>query len=411
MTERAAHHARLLFVTPDLRIGGAERHIATLLPALPKALFTSTVCCIDDGGPFVDDLRKGGISCSVLHQGSSGRAHLATSFVRLVRAMRTMRPDVVMTQGFRADVLGRLAARIARVPLTVTWRHNTGHVGRVGRRDRMTERVLGRFTHRYFGVCYGQVPYLTEYLGLPAAKTRIVHNGIDPALYGYEESRERLETRRELGISAAAPVISIVAVLREEKDHGSFLQAFSDVLRELPSCRALIIGDGPRRLYLESLARDLGISQSVHFLGNRPDVPALLAATDVVALTSYTVECFPYAILEAMAMARPSVVTEIAGLPELVVEGETGHLVPPHEPAVLARQLLAVLHSPDRGRSMGAAARTRLEANFTVALAAKRVSEEVLEALAEIRHRSGIALAEPQPTPVKSDAQIEAPFP
>jgi glycosyltransferase involved in cell wall biosynthesis len=266
----------------------------------------------------------------------------------------------------------------------------------------VAERLLGRLTDQYYAVCCGQVPYLTDYLRLPRSKIKVVHNGVDPSAYDLNAAgRMRTETRRALGLPDAAPVAGIVATLREEKDHATFLRAFAMVKRELPDARALVAGDGPCRGALEDLARDLDLGASVRFLGTRTDVPNILAASDVIALSSYTVECFPYAILEAMAMARPSVVTAIAGLPELVVDGETGWLVPTRSPDMLADRLVLLLRDPERRRAMGLAARARLEAHFTLNHSVGRAVDEITTALGDELGRS------PRANPLQAEHGVE----
>ena len=143
----------------------------------------------------------------------------------------------------------------------------------------------------------------------------------------------------------------------------------------------MLIGDGPERDRLRRLALQLDIAERVVFLGSRADAPALLGCADVVALASRTVECFPYAILEAMAMRRPAVCTAVGGLPEMIEDGVTGYLVPPRDPRALAEALGRVLSSRDRGRAMGEAARRRLEERFPFAEMLRAAEHELLAAL------------------------------
>lgn len=369
---------QVVFVTPDLRAGGAERHIATVLPALDPDRFVARVVCLRGRGPLFAELARTQVEVSSLDVGE-GAGALLRAAARLTRELRVRRPQVVMTASFGAGVAGRIAARLAGVPVVLTWKHNCGHLGRHGVTDRWGERVLGRFTTRYLGVCHGQVPYLVGYLRLDPAKVRVVHNSIPlpaPAPAGAAGA-----VREELGVPLAAPVVGLVSVLRAEKDPATVLRAFRRVADALPAAVLLVAGDGPLRPAMEALAATLGVSAQVRFLGHRDDVASLLRAVDVVALASYTVECFPYAILEAMGAGKPAVCTAVGGLPEMVEDGCTGFLVPPGDPALLADRLLRVLRDPAAAGRMGEAARTRLATRFGFDRAIGAIESEIDDAL------------------------------
>jgi glycosyltransferase involved in cell wall biosynthesis len=349
---------RVMFVTPDLRMGGAERHLVTLAGALDRTRFASTVVCIKGLGPLHHDLKCRGIEVLSLQAGERSLA-LPGALRRLVVQMRARRIEAVITHGLSANVLGRLAAAMARVPMRITWKHNCGHLGHHGLLERSSERMLGSLCTRYIGVAHGQLPYLLGYLRLAPEKVRIIHNAVDLARY---PSAEQLgDLRGGLGLDDRDRVVAVTAVLRREKDHETILRAIQRLAAQVPYVKLLLIGDGPERARLQRLASELGIEERVVFLGPRRDAAELLACADVVALASYTVECFPYAILEAMAMRRPAVCTAVGGLPEMIEDGVTGYLVPKCDPAALARALGRVLGAEDRGRAMGEAARRRLE--------------------------------------------------
>ncbi len=352
---------RVMFVTPDLRVGGAERHLVTLACALDRDRFAATVVCVKGMGPLRRELAEHGIETISLGAGERSLA-LPLALRRLVREMRRQRPDTVVTHGLSANVLGRLAAVIARVPRRITWKHNCGHLSHHGLLERWSERVLGPLCTRYVGVAQAQLPYLLDYLRLAPEKVRIIHNSIDAERYPSAEGL--IAKRDDLGLDERHRVVAVAAVLREEKDHQTILRAIARLTSLVPHLKLLLIGEGPERQRLQALARELGIGERVIFLGSRADAAELLACADVVTLASYTIECFPYAILEAMAMRRPAVCTAVGGLPEMIEDGVTGYLVPPRDPDALARALGSVLGAEDRGQAMGEAARRRLEERF-----------------------------------------------
>lgn len=368
---------RVLFVTPNLGVGGAERHIATLAPALDPTAFEVRVVCVKERGPLFDAVVGAGIGALSL---DAGTRQAPDALARLVRIMRAYRPHIVITRGLNADILGRLAGVITRVPAVVVWKHNTGHISR-GVLERVSERLLDPVTDRYFAVAHGQVPYLVDELGWPREKIRVIHNGVDPAAFPYEPGRPKDEELMEELHVAGGPIVGILAVLRPEKDHITFLRAAALVSARRPDARFLIVGDGPDRPDLKTLARDLGIDDRVTFAGMRPDVEAVLGVLDVAVLASYTIECFPYAILEAMAMGVPAVCTAVGGLGEMIDDGVTGRLVPPRDPDALAEGILDVLSDPARRARMGVAARERLVAEFTLDRSAAETERMIREAV------------------------------
>ncbi len=373
---------RILFVTPNLGVGGAERHIATLAPALDLTRFEPRVCCIKERGPMFDDVVRAGVPAVSL---GSGTRQAPRALARLVRMMRAFRPDVVITRGLNADILGRIAATLARVPVVVVWKHNTGHIGSRGALEVISEKALDPFTDRYFAVAEGQVPYLTGELGWAERKIRVIHNGVDPAAFPYAPERPRdAALARELGIAPGEVVVGILAVFRPEKDHETFLRAARSVADRMPHARFLLAGDGPGRAELERLTRELGLEDRVIFAGLRSDVAAILGLIDVAVLSSFTIECFPYAILEAMAMGVPAVCTAVGGLPEMIDDGVTGRLVPPKDPEALADGIVDVLSDPGRAREMGRAGRRRLEERFTLERSAAETGRVIEEALADL---------------------------
>ena len=169
-----------------------------------------------------------------------------------------------------------------------------------------------------------------------------------------------------LGIADGDRVVGILAVLRPEKDHATFLRAGRRVIDRMPEARLLVVGDGPCREDSERLAAELGLGDRVIFAGMRSDIVDVLSVVDVMVLSSFTIECFPFSILEAMSAGVPAVCTAVGGLPELIEDGVTGHLVAPRDPAGLAEGVLRVLEPPGRAAEMGAAARRRLEERFTL---------------------------------------------
>jgi glycosyltransferase involved in cell wall biosynthesis len=157
----------------------------------------------------------------------------------------------------------------------------------------------------------------------------------------------------------------MVANLRAEKGHDTLLAAVPRILARHPGASVTLVGDGPRREALETLARALGVSAAVHFLGECRDVAPVLAGHDLFVLPSRS-EAFPNALIEAMATALPVVATSVGGIPEVVRSGENGLLVPPDDPPALADAIVALMDDPARAAALGRAARADVERHYTI---------------------------------------------
>ncbi|SEP21106.1 glycosyltransferase [Trujillonella endophytica] len=364
---------RVAFVVPDLGLGGAERHVTTLVRRLDRQRFEPSVVCLGREGELFASLVESSVPAVALHR---TKRQAARCLVDLVRALRRTAPDVVVLRGYNAELLGRVAAVLARIPRSVVWVHNCGDLGPRGLVRRVADTVLDPVTDAYFGVAHAQVPYLVEEVGVPRRKVRVIHNGVDPAAF---DGRTGAAARSSLGLRGDDLVVGIVAALRPEKDHETFLRAAALVAAAQPRARFLVVGDGPRRPVLEDLAARLGISRRVDFTGARRDVGSLLATMDVFVLCSYTIECFPMALLEAMASSRPAVCTAVGGVPEMVDDGVTGYLVPPRDPEALADRLISLLRDEGARQAFGTAARVRVAREFTLERSVQEAERRLLE--------------------------------
>jgi glycosyltransferase involved in cell wall biosynthesis len=205
--------------------------------------------------------------------------------------------------------------------------------------------------------------------GLPADRLLLVYDGV-------LDRRPVVEERcllAELGVPADSPVIGNVAALTPHKDHATLLGAMPRVLRAVPAARLVVVGDGELRSSLEAEARRLGLAERCVFTGFRSDVDRLIPAFSLLCLTS-TTEALGSSLLDAMCFGRPIVATATGGIPEAVVHGETGLLVPVGDPAALASALTRLLVAADQREALGRAGRRRFEGAFT----AEKMVDETL---------------------------------
>lgn len=278
---------------------------------------------------------------------------------RMMRLMRAVRPEIVHTHMAKAGTVARVAARLCRVPIIIHTYH--GHVfhGYFGpgktRVFLAIERALAISSRRIVVVGDRQREEIAGYGIAPREKLVPIHLGLELEPF-LDAHRYRGTLRAELGVGDDTPTVGIVARLVPIKAHEDFFQAALRVRQRFPSAQFVVVGDGERRRELEGMVDRLGLRPSVRFLGWRGDLPRVYADLDVVALASHN-EGSPVALIEALAAARPVVSTAVGGVPEVVVDGETGLTVPPRQPAALAGAIQDLLQDGRRAEALGAAGR------------------------------------------------------
>jgi glycosyltransferase involved in cell wall biosynthesis len=362
---------KILFVIGTLDVGGTERQLVALATRLDRRRFQPTVCCLSAGGPLEASLRDAGIPVTVVRfRGFRPSMWLTFLFrlpamlaelARFVRLIRAERPDIVHGLLFWAYVLAAPAARLAGVPTVLASRRSLG-LFKAGKSHYLwLERVANRLTTLVIANSEAVKADAVRQEHLDPAKVLVIHNGVD--LREFPAGLAAPHVRRALRIPDQVKVVAVVANFIHYKGHDAFLSAWRIVVRKLPGGLALLVGDGPLRLALEARAAELGLADSVRFLGTRDDVPALLSSTDLVVHPSQE-EGFSNAILEAMAAGRPVVATDVGGNGEAVVHGETGLLVPADDSDAMAAAVVRLLEHPAEAATFGAAGRRRVEERF-----------------------------------------------
>jgi glycosyltransferase involved in cell wall biosynthesis len=276
----------------------------------------------------------------------------------LVRLMRSWRPAIVHTHTAKAGLLGRLAARVARVPTVVHTFH--GHVLRGYFSPpkqaffRRLEALLATASDALVAVSEAVKQDLVDLGVARASKIRVIPLGLELGSLAGELPRGVL--RREAGIAADAPLVGMVGRLVPIKDVPTFLKAARHVLERRPGVRFALVGDGEERPALEALCGSLGLERAVHFFGWRRELASVYGDLDVVVNASRN-EGTPVALIEALAAARPVVATAVGGTPDLIGRDERGRLVPAGEPLALARAVLETLEESDAARRRALAGR------------------------------------------------------
>lgn len=334
-------------------ISGSERHLLTLLPALAERGFDVSFVGLDDPA-FDPEPFYGALGVEAIRL----PAPRDLDPLLLARLVRGLRADVVHTHLVHADVYGGVAAALRGAKLVST-KHNDDPF-RLGP-FRYVERGLGRLASRIVTITDSLRRFTVERVGLPAAKVTTIHYGMDelPAAWGENPAPD---------LPDGARVLLAVSRLTEQKGLDVAVRA----LPSLPEDTALVVlGEGPEREALTALADELGVAGRLHLRGREPDVAAWLRRASVLVHPARW-EGFGLAVLEAMLAGLPVVASKVSSLPELVVDGETGLLVRPDDPAALALGIARALDDRDR---LGAAALARAHADFSVAKMADRTAE------------------------------------
>jgi glycosyltransferase involved in cell wall biosynthesis len=360
-TTRHASRHRVLHVITHLDEGGAQDNTLLTVEGLDRDRYAVDVL----GGPGVLERRAAEAADRLIVLPYFRRPLLSGSDIRvfwtLLRLVRSY--DVVHTHGSKAGIMGRLAARVQRVPVVVHTVHGFPVHPLMSRPVRgallALERVAARAADTIVCVCEANAREALQ-LGIAEPdQVRVVVSGVPEQAV---TSGQGAACRAALGIPADAPVVGTVTRLMEQKAPLDFVAAARTILAERPDAHVLLVGDGHLRAQVEAAAADL---PRLHLLGRREDVPDLLAAMDVVAFSSLW-EGLGRALTEAVLAGRPVVATAVNGVPDLVEDGVTGHLVPAGRPELLARRVLDVLGRPDRGRAMGEAGAIRARGTFDV---------------------------------------------
>ena len=347
----AADRPRVLGVlVSTLAIGGAEQLLLELCRRLDQSRFTPHLYCLGAPGPIGQELAALGIPVR------AGLGVGAGSILRLRRVFREDRPEVLLLINHRNCLFyGVPAARLAGVPVVVNWQNETYKRHPCHEVYMFLRRAIVWGLDAVVAASRGHAGYLVAVEGVPVRKIAAIPNSVDCQAFSPTISPQT--AKEHLGIPTGCRSAGILAALRPDKAHDVFLQAAALVVAADPATHFVIIGDGPQRPFLESLVARLGLGGHVTFLGFRRDLTAVLPALDVAVLSSNPQqETLSVAALEAMAAGIPVISTRVGFMDEIVLEGETGCLVPPGNPPALAAAMLDLLGDDAKRQEMGRAA-------------------------------------------------------
>ncbi|BCS33188.1 hypothetical protein TBR22_A24150 [Luteitalea sp. TBR-22] len=345
---------RVLHVIHHLQPGGMEYGLIKIVNGLVGSGVESTICSTTTANPTMRALLHPSVGLIELTRRPGNDPRLVW---QLYRTFRRERPDIVHTHAWGTLVEGFVAARLARVPVVMHGEHGTLQLGASQVR---VQRWIWPRVDVLLSVSSRLAERMAATVGIPLERVTVVRNGVDLSRFG---TTPRAAARHALGVPDDLVLIGHAGRLVPVKDQAGLVEAAARLKAQGLAFRVVIAGDGPLRPDLEAQIAALEVGECVHLLGHQADVERLFAALDVYVLCSRS-EGMPNTILEAMASGVAVVSTRVGGADELVVDGETGCLVPPAQPAALADAIGRLVSDASARERMGRMGRQRATTTF-----------------------------------------------
>ena len=377
---------RLLLVVDSLDVGGAERHVVDLARTLRCRGHVVTVAC-SASGALSGVLEEAGIPVRTLLHRLVKRRFSLTYARRLRRLVKEGRFDLVHAHIYASATAAAVATLGTGVPLVITehteasWRY---------RHARWISWGLYRHAKHVIAVSSAirQRLIITDHVS--PARITVVPNAVAPAASAPNVAPPALPV--ELG---GGPLVGVIARLQPEKGVAAFLRAAARVSSIFPEARFLVVGDGPLRQELSTLAERLGVRERVHFLGFQPDARQIIEYLDALVVPSVS-EGTPLVVLEAMAAGVPVVASAVGGIPDQIRHGKEGLLIPPGDPVALGEALLKLLRDPANARFLGEASRKRATSEFSYSTMMQRIEAVYYRRALRWPASRGLASEEPE---------------
>lgn len=353
---KGKNNLRILFLTPAMGVGGVGRQLHKISKSLSSRNHSVHIISLTDIGYFGRQARKNGISVNSLDIKQEILAPFA--IWKLRNKLKSFNPHIFCCFAYHANVLGRIVRTIQKVPVVITSIRNERFGGKI--RELITKNTI---------MLDDAVTTNSKTVANDLVKRNIVdedhiktiHNAIDISEFQTDDPIDRIE----FNVSNDCFLWITVGRLNEQKDHQTLLHAISQIDIE-PIPNVLIVGAGPQESQLKELAEGLQINNQVHFIGERNDIPSLLAASDAFVLSSAW-EGLPNVVMEAHAAGLPVVSTDVGGVSELVADKETGYIVPEQDPKQLALAMGKMMELSQAEREkMGECGKRHIRMNFTI---------------------------------------------
>lgn len=343
----------VLHLVEDLKIGGLENIIATVVRGIDTKVFYTKAWCLCNGGDVYDYLRNQGFDTEILGM----RSHRSIPFyINLCKKLRQNNIHIIHTHGFPAATIGRLAGFFSRVPVTICHAHTTRD--HYSRKNLFIEKVLSLCTDRYICCSQAVADLMIRKEKIPSQKLDVIYNAVDEIKF----NTLRQNAKKEKNIF----VVGCIASLSPHKGHRYLLEAAKTVKEKVNTkVKFVFAGDGIEKDALTKYTKSLGLEDIVDFKGVVSDIPALLSKLDVVVLPSVVREGLGIALIEAMAAGKPVIGTALGGIPEVIEDKENGLLVPPKDSPALANAIISILSNDKMAQEMGNRGREIVKSKFS----------------------------------------------
>jgi glycosyltransferase involved in cell wall biosynthesis len=366
--EKRKHLLHITSTLEDLGYVSLIWHFARLVDPEQYRVY---VCCMRKGGPYIEKFQELGVEVLNLDM----KFYLDLRVIpRMVRFIRKNDIDIVHTHIRLADWYGRVCSKLAGVPSIFSTIHNADY----WRKERkylvlaLIDRLTMRLNTHVIAVSQAVKDFVVKAQKIDADRISVVLNGT--VSEKYTDDSGSAAVKQSLGLNENKIYVGTAARLVKQKAQHDLLYAAQKILKQRSDMRLVVVGDGPLEHKLKNLARELGIEDSVVFTGFRTDIPQILAGLDIFVMCSLY-EGLGVAVVEAMLAGKPVVATDVIGINEVVVDRETGILVPPSQPQALAAAIQSLMDSEDLREQMGARGRARALANFNI----ERMKQDLVE--------------------------------
>jgi len=347
----------LLYLTTDSKIGGAENIILALIKGLNRNKYSVGLLILSGTGPLIGEAKKLGIEVTALRMKSKFDI---ISLLKIFPYLRKKKIDILHTHLYHSNIIGALVKKWKRIPIFLYTSHGLP-IEKNSPLSLCNNLIMRKANHKIIAVSSDVKRKLINYGKVKPEKIILIHNGIDVSKFFSSEKGKDI-------------LIGTIANLRLVKGHQYLLKAIPTVLEGIPSTKFLIVGQGPLRKDLEQLAKRLKITKNVIFTGYQKNIAEILAKLTLFVLPSIR-EPLGICLLEAMATGLPVVATNIGGIPEVVKDRETGLLVPPKNPEILAHAILTLLQNREKAKNMAIAGRRRVEEKFNLKIMVRKTEE------------------------------------
>jgi glycosyltransferase involved in cell wall biosynthesis len=367
---------KVLFIIWSLEKGGAERFLTSLAKSMDRNKIEPTVCCLNWKGAWAKELEDKGIQVIGLNK---RRKIDFQAFIDLVKIIKNGKFDIVNTYLWGADVMGRLAAIFAGVPVIVSTAENVDIWKKWW--HRLIDKLLSYRTNKIIAVSGAVKEYYHKKIGIPLAKIIYIPNAIE--INRFENIGDTKYLYDEFGLKPEDFILVCIGRLNAQKGHRYLFEALN-LLNGRYRGKILVVGEGPLLENLKLQVANLNLKDKVIFTGKRKDIPQILHLADGLVLPSLY-EGLPLCILEAMAAAKPVIATKAGGIEELVVNQETGFIVPAQNPEALASAIRNLMNLADKGKSMGKKGKEIVIKNFSVNYIAETTTDLFISSINTIR--------------------------